>query len=211
MVFVYTVQMLGKKWRFWSWGLWHWTIKALHIWFLHDWLIKCKETLCFLPLFTCYRVWVEGGLEVVWTKMRVMSQCPTALLQGRLGCVQPFCQPVLLISLQREGTWLLNMLHASTPCSQLLSNPAHQNFPGVAATASHYRQGWVSWYGGSVPPRTARQSGVGMSTQSSRKIPGPPSLIPPAFLGLGHARISHSCCPSHTCAMGTNGVCTGKN
>lgn len=144
--------MLGKKLCFQSWRLCHLTVKTLHIWFVCDWLLKCKQTLCFLPLFTGCCGWVEGGLEVVWTERRAMWRFPLLCCRASWAVSSPFASLCWLISLQRGGTWLLNTFCASIPCSELLSNSAHQNFPRVAAKASHGRQSCVSTCGGTVPP-----------------------------------------------------------
>lgn len=168
MAFIYIVQMLEKKWCFWSWRLCHWTIKTLSIWSLYVWLTKCKQTLCFLPLFAGYCGWVEWVLEVVWIEIRVMSQCPTALCRAGWAVSRSFARLCWLVSLQREGTWLLNMLHVSTPCSELLSNPAYQNVPSVAGTARHGKQSWIPVCVGTVPPWKACQGWVSLSRAAEK-------------------------------------------
>lgn len=180
MAFIYIVQLLGKKGQFWSWRFWHWAIKTLHIWFLCDWLIKCKQTLFLTSVY--WLLWLgrrrfRSGLDRNEGDVSVSHSSVAGWAVS-----SPFASLCWLISFQREGTWLFNTLHASTPCSQLVSNLTLQNFPSVAATAHHGRQSWVSPCRRTVPPWKAHQGGVGKSMQSSRKISGPPRLIPPTSL-----------------------------
>lgn len=66
-------------------------IKTLHILFLL-WLAQNIQT-DYLFLTCVYCGWVGGWKWTeIWTEMRVISQCSTAPLQGRLGCVQPIYQ-----------------------------------------------------------------------------------------------------------------------
>lgn len=209
MAFIYTVQMLGKKWRFRSWRLCHWTIKTLHIWFLCDWFIKCKQTLCFLPLFICY-CWVEGGLELVWIETGVMSQCPTALLQAGWA-MSSRCGSFLF---RGKGPGYLTCFmpaHPALNCFQTLPvkiSPVWQSQPVAADRAGyqhvrerslpgqHVKVGWVSLC------RAPEKSQVPQASSHQLLY---------WTLGLGCARVSHSRHPSHTCAMGTNEVWIGKS
>lgn len=147
--------------------------------------------------------------------MRVMPQC-VPLFSCRLSWAgsSPSASQCWLFSLQRQGTWLLNMFCASTPCSQLPPNPAHPNFPSKAATAGRAGCQHFQEQPGNVCPGECIGVRWGRLCRMTRKIPGPPGLIPMVsywtLLGLRCARVSWSCYPLHTLAVGSNEDFIGK-
>lgn len=102
------------------------------------------------------------------------------LLCCRAGCTlsSPFASPCWFISLQGAGFWLLNTLHTSTSCSQLLLNPAHQYFPSVADLATADRAGYRHLERQFPSRRHIRAGWLSLFRETAY----PPSLIPSASL-----------------------------
>lgn len=142
-----------------------------------------------------------------------VSLCSVAGQTGLCPALLPACVGSFLFRGKGSGYLICSMpAHPALGCFQTLPIKIPLVWQPQPATAD--RAGYQPGVGQSLPGQHIKVGWVSLCRAPEKsQVPQTSShqLLYWTPLGLGHARISCSCHPSHTCAMGTNEVCTGKN